>query len=127
MQTDPNFGNYFLRLGNGNEPDKLVLLDFGAVRMFPQETLIAGRLMLKGAFLQNKAMIKRSLVKLKSITEEAPNSVVDTLSNLFFLAMEPFASIEKHPPNPEFLTEQGEYRWATSDHEARTVTLATTS
>lgn len=127
MQTDPNFGNYFVRLGKASEPDRLVLLDFGSVRMFPQETLIAGRLLVKGAFLQNKTMIKRSLVKLKSITEAAPDSVVDTLSSLFFLAIEPFANIEKHPPNPAFLTDQGEYRWASSDHAARTVLLATRS
>ena len=127
MQTDPNFGNYFVRLGSNIETDKLILLDFGAVRMFPHETLIAGREIVEGAFLRDKTLIKRALIRLKSITEQTPDSVVDTLSNLAFLAIEPFANIEKHPPNPAFLTKQGEYRWATSDHAARTVLLATKS
>ena len=35
MQTDPNFGNYLVRISdNENEIDKLVLLDFGAIRQF---------------------------------------------------------------------------------------------
>jgi len=35
MQTDPNFGNYLVRLGNGDDiKDKIVLLDFGAIRQF---------------------------------------------------------------------------------------------
>jgi predicted unusual protein kinase regulating ubiquinone biosynthesis (AarF/ABC1/UbiB family) len=30
MQTDPNFGNYLVRLGNGDDvKDKIVLLDLG--------------------------------------------------------------------------------------------------
>ena len=41
MQTDPNFGNYLVRLGNGNDIlDKIVLLDFGAVHT--REALLAG-------------------------------------------------------------------------------------
>ena len=37
MQTDPNFGNYLVRLGNGQDiQDKIVLLDFGAIRQFDE-------------------------------------------------------------------------------------------
>ena len=41
MQTDPNFGNYLVRLGNGNDIlDKIVLLDFGAIRQFDEHLLV---------------------------------------------------------------------------------------
>src|SRR5699024_6605977 len=40
MQTDPNFGNYLLRIDDSDEhDDKVVLLDFGAIRDFEQATL----------------------------------------------------------------------------------------
>ncbi len=44
MQTDPNFGNYLVRLGNGEDiHDKIVLLDFGAIRQFDQHLLTVAR------------------------------------------------------------------------------------
>ncbi len=39
MQTDPNFGNYLLRIGETPEQDQIVLLDFGAIRDFDNEVL----------------------------------------------------------------------------------------
>src|SRR5690606_30759485 len=37
LQTDPNFGNYRIRLSDGETPDRIVLLDFGAVQKYPPE------------------------------------------------------------------------------------------
>src|SRR5690606_21380415 len=40
MQTDPNFGNYLVRVATDeHEIDKLVLLDFGAIRQFDNNLL----------------------------------------------------------------------------------------
>ncbi len=36
MQTDPHLGNYRIQVGEGGRPDRLVLLDFGAMRKFEQ-------------------------------------------------------------------------------------------
>ena len=35
MQTDPNFGNFRVRIDESGEDDKLLLLDFGAMRLLP--------------------------------------------------------------------------------------------
>ena len=51
MQTDPNFGNYLVRLGNGNDIlDKIVLLDFGAIRQFDEHLLGVARKLIHAGF-----------------------------------------------------------------------------
>ena len=52
MQTDPNFGNYLLRIGETPEQDQIVLLDFGAIRDFDNEVLGPGREMIRASFYQ---------------------------------------------------------------------------
>ena len=61
MQTDPNFGNYLIRLadleGDASQ-DKLVLLDFGAMRRFDGKLLsIARGLMIAGYQHDKTAML----------------------------------------------------------------------
>ncbi|EED6693985.1 AarF/ABC1/UbiB kinase family protein, partial [Salmonella enterica subsp. enterica serovar Virchow] len=64
MQTDPNFGNYLIRLAqkpNTQQPDtqldQLVLLDFGAIRQFDDNLLLIARnLLLAGVFHDRSKM-----------------------------------------------------------------------
>ncbi len=120
MQTDPNFGNYFVRLGNGADiADKVVLLDFGAVREFSEKTIGPGRGLVKGAFLHDEDMLFRSLEQLKMVSPDTPVSAKRTLSKLCFMAIEPFADPERFPPPPELLNDRGEYRWADSNLPGR--------
>lgn len=120
MQTDPNFGNYFVRLGNGSDvPDRVVLLDFGAVREFSEKTLGPGRMLVKSAFLHDEELLFRALEQLRMVTPNTPESAKRTLSKLCFMAIEPFADPERFPPPPEFLTPNGEYRWADSNLPGR--------
>ncbi len=60
MQTDPNFGNYLVRLGNGQDiQDKIVLLDFGAIRQFDEHLLTVARQLIQAGYQHNKdAMVK---------------------------------------------------------------------
>ena len=54
MQTDPNFGNYLVRLGDGeNIQDKIVLLDFGAIRQFDAQLLKVARNLIKAGYDHN--------------------------------------------------------------------------
>ena len=60
VQTDPHFGNYRIRLANpseGSEADRLVLLDFGAMREVPQSFIGPYRTMVRGAFRQDVAEV----------------------------------------------------------------------
>lgn len=121
MQTDPNFGNYFVRLGDGESvPDKIVLLDFGAVRAFSPETLNPGRRIVKAAFYHNEELLFNALEELRFFRD--PNTTIEAkrgLAKLCFMAIEPFTDIEKHPPPAFLLTDKGEYCWGESDLPAR--------
>jgi predicted unusual protein kinase regulating ubiquinone biosynthesis (AarF/ABC1/UbiB family) len=121
MQTDPNFGNYFVRLGDGDSlPDKIVLLDFGAVREFSPETLLPGIKIIKGAFYQDEDLLFEGIDQLRFFRD--PNTSLDakrSLAKLCFTAIEPFVDIKKFPPPAFMLTERGEYRWGQSDLAGR--------
>lgn len=121
MQTDPNFGNYFVRLGDGdNKIDQIVLLDFGAVREFSEETIGPGRKIVKASFLNDENMLFEGLDDLKFFRD--PNTAIGAkraLSKLCFTAIEPFVDNEKFPPPSFLLTDKGEYKWGESDLAAR--------
>ncbi len=120
MQTDPNFGNYFVRLGNGADiPDRIVLLDFGAVREFSAHTIDPGRILVKAAFLHDEELLFSGLEALNMITRDQPVDTKRTLSKLCFMAIEPFADPDRFPPPAELLTPKGEYRWGASNLPAR--------
>ncbi len=121
MQTDPNFGNYFVRLGDGiNIPDKIVLLDFGAVRAFSRETIGPGRRIVAASFHHDEDKLFDTLEEMRFFRD--PNTSLEAkrgLSKLCFMAIEPFTDIEKHPPPAFLLNTQGEYLWGDSDLPAR--------
>lgn len=120
MQTDPNFGNYFVRLGDGeNEPDKIVLLDFGAVREFSEETIGPGKKLIQAAYLHEEDLVLDALNELAFFRPKTPLEARRGLVKLCFMAIEPFADPERYPAPPHLLTENGEYIWGDSDLPAR--------
>ncbi|PCJ47562.1 MAG: ABC transporter [Moraxellaceae bacterium] len=120
MQTDPNFGNYFVRLGDGDKiPDRVVLLDFGAVREFSENTIEPGRKIVQAAFLHDSDMVFEAIDELNFFKGKTPEDLKDGLSKLCFLAIEPFADTNKFPPPDYLLNDKGEYLWGDSDLAAR--------
>lgn len=120
MQTDPNFGNYFVRLGDGaSDPDKIVLLDFGAVREFSEKTLGPGRQIVKAAFLHDEDLLLDGLESLKLFGNSTPLEAKRGLMQLCFMAIEPFADPIRYPPPDYLLTDQNEYKWGESNLPAR--------
>jgi predicted unusual protein kinase regulating ubiquinone biosynthesis (AarF/ABC1/UbiB family) len=120
MQTDPNFGNYFVRLGDGDgQPDKIVLLDFGAVREFSDKTLGPGRAIVSAAFRHDEAMLLQGMESLNFFRADTPLESKRGLLQLCFMAIEPFADPEQFPPPSYLLTEHNEYKWGESNLPAR--------
>jgi len=120
MQTDPNFGNYFIRFGDGAaDPDKIVLLDFGAVREFSDKTLGPGRTIVKSAFHHNESQLLEGLDALGLFDDSTPMDAKRGLAELCYMAIEPFADPERFPAPDYLLNEQGEYKWAESNLPAR--------
>lgn len=134
MQTDPNFGNYFIRLSTGDTTnteeieDKVVLLDFGAVRAFPPHVLEPGKHLIKGAYLKEVELVKQAMLKLDFVPDTTPNKVFASFAKLCFLAMEPF-----HPHKTATASDDSQafpqqpYDWERSDLINRIMLQATKS
>ena len=125
MQTDPNFGNYLVRLGNGDDiPDKIILLDFGAVRDFPEDLLQLARKLTKASVLRNKPAMLDAMQGF-GFFDNMPLEVKEGIADLFFLAVEPFSDLSDAPP--EMVTADGRYIWAKSNLHTRVLKQATKS
>jgi predicted unusual protein kinase regulating ubiquinone biosynthesis (AarF/ABC1/UbiB family) len=114
LQTDPNFGNYRIRINDGGN-DQLVLLDFGAVRAFPDHFIDAFRDVAEGAFKRDQDQVIRGGVALNFMRADTPPDVLESFAKVAFRVMEPFVN-DQHSPVPEqFQTDSGKYCWSASD------------
>jgi predicted unusual protein kinase regulating ubiquinone biosynthesis (AarF/ABC1/UbiB family) len=115
VQTDPHFGNYKIRIDraqttisdrNGGlspiNPDRIVLLDFGATRLFGRGFVESYREMLRGAVLRDRAMTRRGAEGIGAMQPEFPKPVLDAFVELCELIVEPFVADD-------------DYDWGASD------------
>ncbi|MGQ0586260.1 MAG: ABC1 kinase family protein [Gammaproteobacteria bacterium] len=116
VQTDPHFGNYRLRLDKkgdsplfredekGDSPrvaaDRIVLLDFGATRLFGRGFVESYREMVHGAMARDRAEVLRGAEGIGAMPAGFPESVHTAFVELCELIVEPF---------------RGEYDWGASD------------
>lgn len=122
MQTDPNFGNYLVRLGNGRDlPDQIVLLDFGAIRQFdPHLINVARNLIVAGARHDRDAMI--AAMQGYAFFDQMPADIKPSLAEVFLLATEPFTTRVTNPDAPESAFDNhGLYHWKKSQLHARLI------
>ncbi|PKM22910.1 MAG: ABC transporter [Gammaproteobacteria bacterium HGW-Gammaproteobacteria-14] len=124
MQTDPNFGNYLLRIDREGGDDQIVLLDFGAIRDFSDATLGPGREMIRGAWHHDKERIIDALFALGFLAQGAPDRLLEDFASLCFEAVEVLQDPERHPPPANVVNERGEYLWGKSDLPSRMVARA---
>jgi predicted unusual protein kinase regulating ubiquinone biosynthesis (AarF/ABC1/UbiB family) len=99
VQTDPHFGNYRIRLGYGR--DQLVLLDFGATRLFGRGFVESYRDMLRGALSRERDTILRGASGIGLMHDNFPPAVLNAFVELCELIVEPFRG--------------GPYDWGGSD------------
>ncbi len=100
VQTDPHLGNYRIQLHNNGE-DRLVLLDFGAVRDVPPDFLNAYLKLVRGAHLRDSNLVLSGGEDLGFILPHDPIELMQSYVDLCFLITEPFGS--------------GNYDWGHSD------------
>lgn len=119
MQTDPNFGNYLVRVGTDGEMDKLVLLDFGAIRQFDYALLtIAHGLLRAGYYHDHEAMM--AAMTGYDFFDTMSDKVKSDVAELFLLATEPFSHPENNPDIPaDVLDDKQRYIWAKSKLHSR--------
>jgi len=124
MQTDPNFGNYLLRIGETPEQDQIVLLDFGAIRDFDNEVLGPGREMIRASFYHDADRLIRALNALDFLARNAPRKLLEEFSELCFEAVEVLQDPDRFPPPASVLNENGEYCWGRSNLPSRIMNRA---
>lgn len=113
VQTDPHLGNYKIRLGADN--DKLILLDFGAVRTYPEAFLVPYTKMVYAAFQNDTALLEKNAEDLKFLAEGDPTDLKKYFIEFCIGTVEPFLTSENPGHNPEFLNLHEEYNWKKSD------------
>ncbi len=124
MQTDPNFGNYLLRIGAEPEQDQIVLLDFGAIRDFDNDVLGPGREMIRASYHHDADRLVRALNALDFLARGTPRRILDDFAALCFEAVEVLQDPERFPPPADLLNDQLEYRWGKSNLPSRIMNKA---
>lgn len=124
MQTDPNFGNYLLRVNPEDGLDQIVLLDFGAIREFDDEVLGPGREMIRGAWHHDPQRVFDALTALNFLNNGAPEQLRADFSELCFEAIEVLQDPDRYPPPSNVINEKGEYLWGKSDLPSRIMARA---
>jgi hypothetical protein len=122
IQTDPNFGNYRIRLDAHG--DQLVLLDFGSVRRFSEDFLAAYREMVRGAFWRDKERLWKAAIDLNFMPPSASLAALERFADLCFLIMEPFAEPREQPSVASLTNSKGEYCWRASNLPQRVALAA---
>lgn len=125
MQTDPNFGNYLVRLGNGKDiHDKIILLDFGAIRQFDANLLkVARGLIIAGAHHNSEEMI--NAMQGYKFFDQMPEHVKPGMASVFIVATEAFSTPETNPDLPEHIFDSElRYNWKKSQLHARVMKQA---
>ncbi|MAK29960.1 AarF/ABC1/UbiB kinase family protein [Acinetobacter sp.] len=128
MQTDPNFGNYLVRLGNGTDiQDKIVLLDFGAIRQFDEHLLSVARNLIRAGYNHSNEEMVRAMTGY-SFFDSIPESIKPDMAKVFLLATEAFSCPENNPDMPTgLMDEDNRYDWKKSQLHSRVMQQASKS
>jgi predicted unusual protein kinase regulating ubiquinone biosynthesis (AarF/ABC1/UbiB family) len=124
MQTDPHFGNYKVRIDASGD-DKLILLDWGAVRNFEADFVESYRKMLEGALSQNRGMMIEAGIAVGFLRPDDNEKLRDSFADICSVATEPWLP-PADPRVPAALVDgKGCYLWSRSDLPSRITQLAT--
>ncbi|MFC0820818.1 ABC1 kinase family protein [Moraxella marmotae] len=125
MQTDPNFGNYLVRYEDGI--DKLILLDFGAIKQFDNHLLSIAKGLIHAGYHQDKAAMMAAMTGY-DFFDKLTGKPKSDMADVFLMACEPFAQASAlraaHHGNSPHLDDAGLYLWATSNLYARVMDTA---
>ncbi|KAA1173168.1 AarF/ABC1/UbiB kinase family protein [Marinobacter salinexigens] len=122
IQTDPNFGNYRIRIAGeaGEDPgyDRIVLLDFGAVQAYADEFLTPVRQMIRASYEKDLDGVIDGGVKLKFMNLDWPKEVLEKFGSVCMSVLEPLAKDQGQWPDYA-VNGEGQYRWKQSDLPSR--------
>ncbi|WP_404368597.1 ABC1 kinase family protein [Marinobacter sp.] len=130
MQTDPNFGNYRIRIAGERDGDpnydQIVLLDFGAVQSYSSEFLDPVIRMIRASYAKDLQGVIDGGIELRFMDRSWPDDVLKRFGEVCMSVLEPLAEgVENWPP--EAVNEQGQYRWKQSELPSRVARQAARS
>ncbi|SOB76534.1 ABC1 family protein [Marinobacter sp. LV10R510-11A] len=130
IQTDPNFGNYRIRIageeGGDDDHDRIVLLDFGAVQSYSREFLDPVIQMVRASYEDDLEAVIDGGVKLRFMSSDWPKEVLEKFGQVCMSVLEPLSS--DHESWPEgAVNSKGQYRWKQSDLPSRVARQAARS
>jgi predicted unusual protein kinase regulating ubiquinone biosynthesis (AarF/ABC1/UbiB family) len=115
LQTDPNFGNYLIKL-DGKRPrrprDQLVLLDFGSILDCSEDFLYHLRNTIDAGLRQDIRLLGDSLIGLGCLQEGATPEARQLFAEFCLQLLEPLRPPQQLPR--EYLNAAGEYCWSSS-------------
>lgn len=127
IQTDPNFGNYRIRLEEDTgDRDRIVLLDFGAVQRYSDDFLGPVREMIKASYEQDLEAVIQGGIKLRFMDPDWPRPILERFGRVCMSVLEPLSGDNMEKPDYA-LNANGEYRWKQSDLPNRVAREATRS
>lgn len=130
IQTDPNFGNYRIRIGSEQEAgpgqDQIVLLDFGAVQSYSQAFLAPVIQMIRASYEGDLDAVIDGGVTLRFMSRDWPAEVLKKFGSVCMSVLEPLARDRSQWPDYA-VNSEGEYRWKQSDLPSRVAKQAARS
>jgi predicted unusual protein kinase regulating ubiquinone biosynthesis (AarF/ABC1/UbiB family) len=130
IQTDPNFGNYRIRIagesGADRDHDQIVLLDFGAVQTYSAKFLDPVIQMIRASYEGDLPAVIDGGVKLHFMSEEWPPEVLDKFGSVCMSVLEPLSRDRSQWPDYA-VNDKGQYRWKQSDLPSRVARQAARS
>jgi predicted unusual protein kinase regulating ubiquinone biosynthesis (AarF/ABC1/UbiB family) len=115
LQTDPNFGNYLLRLDDRRKRsgcDELVLLDFGSALDCSEDFLYHLRHTIAGGLQQDIPRLVDGLIGLGCLQPDASEEGRQMFADFCLHLLEPLRRPDKLPE--QYLNDRGDYCWANS-------------
>lgn len=113
MQTDPNFGNFRVRIDPEGQSDKLLLLDFGAMRMLPEGFANQFCAMMVAAYQRDKSTFLEKSISLGFMKAHFPQAVLDNFVDIGIDIAEPLRLPDDTVP-AYAVNADGQYRWRQS-------------
>lgn len=110
MQTDPNFGNFRVRVDTRGEADQLVLLDFGAMRLLPEDFASEFCAMMVAAYRRDQQAFRDYSISLGFMKAHFPEPVLKNFVDIGIDIAEPLRRPDDSLP-AQAVTPTGLYDW----------------
>src|SRR3546814_9511586 len=105
VQSDPHFGNYRFRPGARAQDDRIVLLDFGATRVFGRGFIENYADIVEGSLCRDREQVTRGAKAIGLMSDKMPQSALDAFAVMCEAIVEPFEAVDDAKRSEEHTSE----------------------